>query len=481
MEIKEIMENLKNYNNGKFPKESILEAKKYKKEITEELLKELEEVSNNIEKYAEDEENMLVLYSLYLLAEFREKRAFPVIIKIITNENQEDVDCLLGDVITEDLNNILASVYDGNIDALYNIIVNSNLYRYIRSAAFDTLVVLQANNIISENEVISLIERMLENELKEDESIVITDIVAYIAENKLYDKIELVKELYRDDRVDELMIGWYDDFIDDIYGDKKSYNDRAFISNTEERLSNWACFENEEENDEYDYDILEEKLKESMEESKNLTNELSDIQNNLIKVTGRNDLCFCGSGKKYKKCCMNKMEGIVVTPADTYIQKTLSNYPKETLEKFYDKDIIEIDEKLYKVLKDKAIPMWIDRNYVEENRRNTRNMDDALELIKKKCEKENIKTQEEFDKKMCIHYTLENIFIQYTRVIRSDSILSDREKEEYRVKFLEKMVRIIDLEEGYLNALILAMFFDVPDYRIDKIKERINRVIKQKV
>ena len=21
---------------------------------------------------------------------------------------------------------------------------------------------------------------------------------------------------------------------------------------------------------------------------------------------GRNDLCYCGSGKKYKKCCMNK-------------------------------------------------------------------------------------------------------------------------------------------------------------------------------
>lgn len=22
----------------------------------------------------------------------------------------------------------------------------------------------------------------------------------------------------------------------------------------------------------------------------------------------RNDICFCGSGKKYKKCCLNKIE-----------------------------------------------------------------------------------------------------------------------------------------------------------------------------
>jgi SEC-C motif len=25
---------------------------------------------------------------------------------------------------------------------------------------------------------------------------------------------------------------------------------------------------------------------------------------------GRNDPCFCGSGKKYKKCCLSKMEGL---------------------------------------------------------------------------------------------------------------------------------------------------------------------------
>ena len=27
-----------------------------------------------------------------------------------------------------------------------------------------------------------------------------------------------------------------------------------------------------------------------------------------IVNVGRNDQCFCGSGKKYKKCCMNKVE-----------------------------------------------------------------------------------------------------------------------------------------------------------------------------
>ena len=75
MEIKEIMENLR-YNTGKFPKESIIEARNNKQKITEELLKELENVSKDIHKYAEDEKYFLAVYALFLLAEFKEKKAF---------------------------------------------------------------------------------------------------------------------------------------------------------------------------------------------------------------------------------------------------------------------------------------------------------------------------------------------------------------------------------------------------------------------
>ena len=82
MEIKEIIENLKYNKDGKFQKESVLEAKKKQKEITEELLNELEKVANNIGDYARNQNYMLALYAIYLLAEFREKRAFPIMIKI---------------------------------------------------------------------------------------------------------------------------------------------------------------------------------------------------------------------------------------------------------------------------------------------------------------------------------------------------------------------------------------------------------------
>ena len=118
MEVKEIIENLKYNNENRFQKESILEARKNKEEVTRELLKELEKVANNIEYYAEKDTYIFHMYAMYLLAEFKEKRAFPIIIKIITNKKQEEVDYLLGDLITEDLRKILASTFDGNISIL---------------------------------------------------------------------------------------------------------------------------------------------------------------------------------------------------------------------------------------------------------------------------------------------------------------------------------------------------------------------------
>jgi SEC-C motif len=44
--------------------------------------------------------------------------------------------------------------------------------------------------------------------------------------------------------------------------------------------------------------------------------------NFLDKKIGRNDLCPCGSGKKYKKCCLNKVRGSqekVLTKEDVVI------------------------------------------------------------------------------------------------------------------------------------------------------------------
>lgn len=175
---------------------------------------------------------------------------------------------------------------------------------------------------------------------------------------------------------------------------------------------------------------------------------------------------------------MNKKEIEVITPADLYIKKSLADYPKETLKLFYDEESIAIDEKLYQVLKHKAIPLWVDRNYVEEKRRNTKNMEEALELIKEKCKKENINTRQEFNEKIAIHYNLEQIISGYLKILDNTRYGHFDEIQDEKIDFLKQIISIIDIEKEYKEILI----DDIIDEYIEKDyyenrEELINRFI----
>ena len=76
----------------------------------------------------------------------------------------------------------------------------------------------------------------------------------------LYNKIELVKKLYQEYRVNEQMIGGYDDFIDEIYGNKEPIDEKKMIEDTIAELSWWACFNKEKDEGKFDFKEFEEKL-----------------------------------------------------------------------------------------------------------------------------------------------------------------------------------------------------------------------------
>lgn len=44
-----------------------------------------------------------------------------------------------------------------------------------------------------------------------------------------------------------------------------------------------------------------------------------------METPGRNDLCLCGSGKKFKKCCQNKMIGKKFMASKIEPKQTTSN------------------------------------------------------------------------------------------------------------------------------------------------------------
>lgn len=190
---------------------------------------------------------------------------------------------------------------------------------------------------------------------------------------------------------------------------------------------------------------------------------------------------FAGSGKKYKKCCMNKKEITIVTPADIYIEKALKDYPKEELLKYYDAESVQIDEKLYQVLKHKAIPLWVNRNYQEEARRNIKNMKEALELIKIKCQKEKIKTVQEFDEKIAIHYNFNDIINKYFEVIDKNKRAFFEDKQNQKTDFIIQISQIINMDIAWIKFytnLIIEEYFDDDDI-IENAEEIIYKLKEQ--
>ena len=80
MELAEIIAELENYTE-KFPRQALEEAISQREAITPLLLAALEKWQDNLEELLELPDYFLHIYALFLLAQFKETQAYPLIIK----------------------------------------------------------------------------------------------------------------------------------------------------------------------------------------------------------------------------------------------------------------------------------------------------------------------------------------------------------------------------------------------------------------
>ena len=97
-----------NRNDSIFAREAVEYAKKNKDEVSDTLLSHLEVFASNMDKNKETECPFSVVYAVFLLAEFKDKRLFKVIIDIFSKE-EYDFYNLLGDWAYDSLSSIIVS------------------------------------------------------------------------------------------------------------------------------------------------------------------------------------------------------------------------------------------------------------------------------------------------------------------------------------------------------------------------------------
>src|SRR5919106_1313015 len=92
---------------------------------------------------APKENASLFCYALYLLAKWREPRAYPYVIGWLSLPEEEPFE-IAGDVVTQDGSRILAAVCDGNLEPIMSLIVNRRADEWGRSAGVGALALLAA-------------------------------------------------------------------------------------------------------------------------------------------------------------------------------------------------------------------------------------------------------------------------------------------------------------------------------------------------
>ncbi|WP_404451934.1 DUF1186 domain-containing protein [Virgibacillus necropolis] len=291
-------------NDGHFKRKELEEIINRKDEAIPELLDIVQDVSKNYQKYISNEDYFGHIYAYYLLSQFRVKELYPVLIRMLKLP-EEDIDYLLGSVLTEGTSRMLASVFDGDIQPIKEIIENENLYEYARGQAIRALTVLVFNDKLRREDVLDYYQSLLKQKTGFT-SYVMAEIVNCC--NDLYPDgvYDDIVQVYEDGLVDSFMIkledvkGTLAKSKEEALADSLKYGKFELIEDTIKELQNWACFYK-------DHEINNRKPSNRVKNNSEIKQKNPSGKQPMVnKVNiGRNDPCFCGSGKKYKKCCGN--------------------------------------------------------------------------------------------------------------------------------------------------------------------------------
>jgi len=398
MTKQEVLDSLKNFSSV-FPKEAFKEVQTNRENYTQELLDSLDYSYQNATELTEKSDDYFFHnHAMFLLAEFREKRAFPYLTAILNLPNDE-LDFILGETLTEDFHKILVSTFDDTkIQLLFDVIENSDLDEYARTSALKAYSLLYQEGFIDKENFISYLRSLIYDKLSDDDDVeIFTTISDSVIDSKIFEMILDVRFLYDDDRIDLRVNGAYDEFIDYLFREKRP-EESPYIYDAFAEVSGWGCFEQDNETEEksFDKDGFDKILEQMKKEYKNNVPK-------QIKI-GRNEPCPCDSGKKYKNCCYALHQQKSDEPKET--EDLLKDYPtdSELFKEMYEEEAINIDMFVYKALHRKNTPIWVKRDWNKERDNKVWYLSKALELFIDKCQREQITTFKDYDERFMIHY-----------------------------------------------------------------------------
>lgn len=246
-----------------------------------------------------DEEKMnFVIHAIYLLGELEATESLGSIFTVLS-QSDEYFDVYLGDFLTSMLWEPIYKIAANNLEACKQFMFKPGIDTYARTTFLDMVEQLALHHPERRDEALNwfseIIHFFLNSNLEENviDSDVIALLICNVIDIKGAELLPEIEKLFEREIVSTGICGDWKE-VSDAFKRPDKYDKRREILPIADRYekvtSTWAGYK-EESNFEDNYvDYFEPPVIPVRTEPK----------------IGRNELCPCGSGKKYKKCCLNK-------------------------------------------------------------------------------------------------------------------------------------------------------------------------------
>jgi hypothetical protein len=246
----------------------------------------------NCEEDRYDEEKLsFALHAFYLLGELQAQESLPAILETFS-QGEDFLEFWYGDHLTGNLWEPLYYISDQQLGALKDFVLSPNIWTYARGEVSCCVGQIGLHQPDKREEVIEWFSNVFSHlsaaSLKDE--IIDSDFIGLA----ICDALELrspellpeIKRLFDLEYVSKIICGNYNEVEQDMFKPEETYFKRELLNmfdRYKQIITTWYGYTSEDN--------------------------ISDSAKEPIRVEvkiGRNDPCPCGSGKKYKKCCLNK-------------------------------------------------------------------------------------------------------------------------------------------------------------------------------
>lgn len=262
--------------------------------LIEDLEKVLQDATERYEYFAdldwEEETHTFVLHALFLLMELKATESLPKIFSFLEND-AEFLEFWLGDHKTDSLWQCFYHLGFSNTASLKEFLLTPGVDTYVKTSVSEALYQIVLHHPERRSEILTVYSEVLTrfSEASLEDNLIDSDFlgltISDIAECKLFELKPLIKGLFDKGYVALGIGGDYKAVEKQFNEPQEGYYKKEVFSIFElyvDVLNNWHSYK-----DDFEYSYTP----------------IQPVKDASINI-GRNDPCPCGSGKKYKKCCM---------------------------------------------------------------------------------------------------------------------------------------------------------------------------------